>query len=44
MYKLHPYQLEQCILDAIRVFGALIFLADLAFKIGYMRKSKFIDI
>lgn len=35
--------MEQCILDAIRIFGALIFLVDLTFKIGYLSKSKFID-
>lgn len=44
MYKLHPYQLEQCIMDAFRLGGAFVFLTDLCLKIGYFQSSKFIDL
>jgi hypothetical protein len=42
LYRLHPYRTEQCILDGLRLVGALIFLADLCLKIAYFRTSKFI--
>ena len=43
LYRLHPYQREQCVLDGLRLVGALIFLTDLLLKVAYYRTSKFIS-
>ena len=44
LFNLHPYQTQQCLLDSLRLLGALIFLVDLCLKVAYFRVSKFIDI